>query len=59
MRQTLYGLMIALTLTGCTVGPDYRRPPLNIPSTYRGPSPAAASHHRAFADLEWWKLFED
>ncbi len=27
MRQTLYGLMIALTLTGCTVGPDYRRPP--------------------------------
>ena len=43
MRQTLCGLMIALALTGCTVGPDYQRPPLNIPSTYRGPTPAAAS----------------
>ncbi len=59
MRQTLCALMIALALTGCTVGPDYRRPPLNIPSTYRGPLPAAASQHRAFADLEWWKLFQD
>lgn len=59
MRQTLCALMVALALTGCTVGPDYRRPPLDIPSTYRGPSPAAASQHRAFADLEWWKLFQD
>jgi multidrug efflux system outer membrane protein len=59
MRQTLYGLMIALTLTGCTVGPDYRPPPLNIPNTYRGPTPGVTSQHRDFADLEWWKLFQD
>jgi outer membrane protein, multidrug efflux system len=58
MRQTLYGLMIALTLTGCTVGPDYRPPPLSVPSTYRGPTPAVTSQ-QAFADLEWWKLFQD
>ena len=59
MRQTLCGLMTALALTGCTVGPDYRRPPVNIPSTYRGPTPAVTPQHRAFADLEWWKLFQD
>jgi NodT family efflux transporter outer membrane factor (OMF) lipoprotein len=59
MRRTLCGLLTALALTGCTVGPDYRRPPLNIPNTYRGPSPAAIVQQRAFADLEWWKLFQD
>jgi len=59
MRQTLCGLMIALALTGCTVGPDYRRPPLNIPGAYRGATPAVISQHGAFADLEWWKLFQD
>jgi multidrug efflux system outer membrane protein len=59
MRRTLGGLAIALALAGCTVGPDYQRPAVNIPATYRGPTPAAVSEQRAFADLEWWKLFQD
>ena len=24
-----------LTLAGCAVGPDYRRPPMDMPATYR------------------------
>jgi outer membrane protein, multidrug efflux system len=59
MQRSACGLMIALVLTGCTVGPDYRPPQVNIPSSYRGPTPETASQAGAFADVEWWKLFQD
>jgi len=59
IRRSVCGLMLAVALAGCTVGPDYRPPPVNIPSSYRGPTPETASQAGAFADLEWWKLFQD
>ena len=27
----------ALALAGCVAGPNYRRPAVNVPPTYRGP----------------------
>ncbi len=42
---------------GCVMGPDYRRPALDLPAGYRdqvGPAEAAS-----LADLPWWSVFRD
>ncbi len=54
-------LTILVLLSACTVGPDYRRPDVTLPSAYRGagaaaPAPAPAP---SFGDLAWWQLFQD
>ena len=59
MRRSLGGLLIALVLSGCTVGPDYRRPEVVVPSTFRGATPVATPDVRSFGDLEWWMVFRD
>ena len=35
--------LIASLTAGCTVGPDYKRPPVVAPDTFRGAEPAAAA----------------
>ncbi len=55
MRSIL--LIAILTLTGCAVGPNYRRPGVNTPATFRG-APAVGSTN-SFADLPWWGVFKD
>ena len=49
--------MAALAVGGCTVGPDYKRPPYPVPATFRGDvSPTAET---SIGDLAWWRVFED
>ena len=43
---------IAALLAGCTLGPDYARPPVEAPAAFRF-EPAAAADT---ADTAWWKL---
>jgi len=48
---------IALVVTGCAIGPDYRRPELPTQEQYRSVlEPQAAA---SFADLEWAEVFGD
>jgi multidrug efflux system outer membrane protein len=55
MGRGLVLVLVACTVAGCTVGPDYRRPPVDAPSSYRfEPADAAAE-----ADADWWHLFGD
>jgi len=42
---------------GCAVGPNYKRPPLNLPGEFRGPSENAVTN--SLADLPWWETFKD
>jgi multidrug efflux system outer membrane protein len=51
-------LACALVLAGCTLGPDYQRPTVTTPATFRG-APAAAPATEMLADIEWWRLFQD
>src|SRR4029077_11694515 len=46
---------------GCAVGPNYRRPPGNVPPVYRGVTPeeAAKNETRSLADEKWWQVFQD
>jgi outer membrane protein, multidrug efflux system len=47
----------ALSLSGCIVGPDYRRPDLDMPAQHRYAGPDAATE--SIADTPWWALFGD
>lgn len=48
-------LLVLALLAGCTtVGPDYERPPVELPADY--PAPAAAGEA---VPADWWKLYLD
>jgi multidrug efflux system outer membrane protein len=47
----------ALWLAGCAVGPDYKRPALDVPPKFR--DAPEATQGKAFADLQWWAVLED
>jgi outer membrane protein, multidrug efflux system len=52
--------LIALVLAGCTVGPNYKRPAVNAPTTYRGAAaPSSAASAESFGNEKWWQLFND
>jgi len=59
MRRQIGGLLTALVLSGCMVGPDYRKPEVAVPSDFRGATPGAAQDARSLGDVEWWKVFQD
>ena len=49
----------AALLTGCTVGPSYRRPQVPVPATFRAPAPRPEPEAASFADLKWFEAFHD
>jgi multidrug efflux system outer membrane protein len=52
-------LSVAL-LSGCAIGPNYKRPPVDTPPAYRSETPAAApADSTSLADLPWWEVFQD
>ena len=48
-------LLPLIVLCGCTLGPDYKRPQLELPAQYPEPAPAEA---QALAP-QWWRLYSD
>lgn len=50
-------LVVTLTLTGCAVGPNYRRPAVNTPAAFRGATDVVSTN--SLADLPWWGVFKD
>ena len=57
---------IALILTSCAVGPNYKRPVVPTPEQYRMPEDAQAPNTvldpdvaMTMADLPWWEIFQD
>lgn len=48
---------LALALSGCAIGPNYRPPKVSAPAQFRG---APATHSTSsLADLPWWAVFKD
>lgn len=51
------GILALIGLAACKTGPDYERPALNLPDSYK-----SASEHEAGQpglSLDWWKMFQD
>lgn len=55
MRRPPALLVVPLVLAGCTLGPDYARPPVATPAAWRDGAAETAS----VADLGWWQVFHD
>lgn len=72
-RLYLSGLLLAAAaLAGCAVGPNYKRPAVDVPAVYRNAPPASAANPAVQAgqastgsapaslgDEKWWKVFQD
>ena len=54
-------VLLSLLLTGCTVGPNYKRPQVNAPTVYRGltPDQAANNDPTSIGDQKWFEVFQD
>src|SRR5262249_25584751 len=51
------GVFAVLFLTGCTVGPNYKKQAVDVPSQYRGAS--AEQQAASFGDQKWLDAFQD
>jgi multidrug efflux system outer membrane protein len=58
-------LVCALFLGGCMVGPNYKRPNTDVPTTYRVLPPTeptvapASASTQSLGDQKWWEVFQD
>jgi len=59
-RDVFFGLLLSLAalamLSGCAMGPNYKRPAVEAPPDFRF---AASPTTNCFADLPWWEVFKD
>jgi outer membrane protein, multidrug efflux system len=55
-RAALPILAATVALAGCAVGPDYKRPALKTPASYRFATGEATN---SLGDLPWWEVFRD
>ena len=71
-RSSLSALVLSvLVSSGCAVGPNYKRPTVNVPVTYRDasteatttsgqiPSGTAQQTAASLGDEKWWDVFQD
>ena len=64
MRLSKYSLvfLLALSVSGCRMGPNYARPAAATPAGYRGLAPSANQTTipaRTFGDEKWAEVFQD
>jgi len=61
-RRTLFAgaALAAALLSGCTVGPAYKRPAAEVPDTWKGQGPwEMAAPKDAIPKGNWWQLYDD
>ena len=61
MNKFIALVCVALLCSGCTVGPNYKKPVAAVPATYRGltPEEAANTEPASMGDQKWWEVFQD
>jgi len=52
-------LLTASLYAGCAVGPNYHRPKIEAPSSFRASVPLPAREAASIADLKWFEVFKD
>lgn len=55
MRNVIISSLFTLTLFGCMIGPNYQRPALETPPSWRFEEKEA----REIANTAWWEQFDD
>ena len=61
MKLYVFLLSAAFLTSGCTLGPNYKRPIVAVPGSYRGTirSAAAQTELAVLGDRKWWDIFQD
>jgi outer membrane protein, multidrug efflux system len=57
-RHFFAAAIMMVLLSGCMLGPDYKRLPVTPPDVFRG-SPPTAPDAQSIADLKWFEVFKD
>jgi multidrug efflux system outer membrane protein len=50
---------VLILLAGCAVGPNYKRPTVNLPSDYRAAAPAQSDSAASLGNEKWWDMYQD
>jgi outer membrane protein, multidrug efflux system len=59
-KLSIAPVIAAALLAGCTVGPNYQRPAIPAPSSFRAPEGTAPSADpTSLGDLKWFEVFRD
>jgi multidrug efflux system outer membrane protein len=59
-NRFVVGMLAASLFTGCTIGPNYRRPAVTTPVAFRGAAEATPpTDLTSLADLKWFDVFKD
>ena len=56
MNRLLGSATLTLLLSACALGPDYQRPDVQAPATFRDEADAASA---SYGDLGWWQVYDD
>jgi multidrug efflux system outer membrane protein len=62
VRRLIAVSLVVLLLSGCAVGPNYKRPSVDVPGAYRGATSQEATQQPAaesLGDQKWWEVFQD
>jgi NodT family efflux transporter outer membrane factor (OMF) lipoprotein len=59
MRERTFLILIAGLSAGCVVGPNYKRPTVPVPASFRAPDPLPPEEAASIADLKWFEVFKD
>jgi multidrug efflux system outer membrane protein len=51
-----FPLVALVLICGCAVGPNYKRPPVDTPESYRF---TTSQNTNSLGDLPWWEVFKD
>jgi multidrug efflux system outer membrane protein len=57
--KLILAIAFLLSLCACTVGPNYKRPPVTVPDQYRGALPPPTPTAQSFGEMKWWAVFQD
>ena len=52
-------LAIAVLLSGCAVGPNYKRPTVSVPTDYRDSTPSPTAPGSSLGNEKWWDVYQD
>lgn len=61
IAKLLTAAVLSGVLSGCAVGPNYHRPAVQAPISFRdlADNPQLQAQTASYADLPWWQVFQD
>jgi multidrug efflux system outer membrane protein len=57
--KTKLSLLLALFISGCSIGPDYVKPTSTVPDTFHNSDANQSDLKKAIIDKNWWESFQD